>query len=64
MGGFAERQRLGFGHFITRADLETNPRHISSLLSMVPGVQVTPATGLTGGGAPQHEGWLPARSSA
>ena len=49
-GGFAERQRLGFGRFITRADLETNPRQVSSLLGMIPGVQVTPATGLTGGG--------------
>lgn len=50
MGGFEERRRLGFGYFITKADLETNPSHVSSLLRTIPGVQVTPGTGLTGGG--------------
>jgi hypothetical protein len=50
MGGFEERRRLGFGYFITRADLETNPSHVSSLLRTIPGVRVTPVIGLTRGG--------------
>ena len=49
-GGFEERRRLGLGHFITRADLAADPRQVSSLLRTIPGVQVTPVTGLTGGG--------------
>ena len=49
-GGFEERRRFGLGHFITRADIATDPRHVSSLLRMIPGVQVTPVTGPAGGG--------------
>lgn len=50
MGGFYERRRLGFGYFITMADLETKPSHVSSLFRTIPGVQVTSGTRLPGGG--------------
>ncbi len=41
--GFLERQQRGFGHFITRADIERQrPFETTDLLRMVPGVRVVP----------------------
>ena len=61
MGGFEQRRRMGFGHFVTRADLDSDNGRVSSLLRTIPGVQVTPATGAAGGGfLSMRGGCLPA----
>lgn len=43
LDGFEERRRLGLGHFITRAQIESrNPLVLSEMARAVPGAQLTP----------------------
>jgi hypothetical protein len=45
--GFLQRRQQGFGHFMTRQDIEKrNVMHVTDLLRTVPGVRVTPARGI------------------
>jgi hypothetical protein len=54
--GFYERQRMGFGHFITRDQISfRNPTRTSDLLRTIAGVQVVPR-GTFGGGEPVLRG--------
>lgn len=48
LDGFEQRRKLGFGHFITRAEIEQrNPLLLSEMARAVPGTQITP-TNITG----------------
>jgi len=44
IGGFAQRQQAGFGHFVTRADIDRRkPFDLSDMLTAMPGVVVSHA---------------------
>jgi hypothetical protein len=44
--GFENRQRMGFGHFVTREDIERySPTQSSDILRQVPGVHLVPIRG-------------------
>ncbi|HEY9480445.1 MAG TPA: carboxypeptidase regulatory-like domain-containing protein [Gemmatimonadaceae bacterium] len=47
LAGFNQRRELGFGHFITRADIEKKrPLRFTDLLRDTPGVKVVPTGGI------------------
>jgi hypothetical protein len=44
LAGFDQRRRLGFGHFVTRADIEkARPLRFTDLVRSTPGVKVVPS---------------------
>jgi len=58
--GFFERQRRGFGNFLTRAEIEDrNPYFVSDLLRRIPGVRMSTGRGTTGELATMRGGCRP-----